>query len=422
MNFLDKWAEKRVEKRIVNSTANNELVNNQIAEFLRGLSVSTGGDNLSEVTYLTCLKALYENVGKINFDILRDTEEGTKRVYDHELIPFLRQRPNPHQTPSTFKQLMERNRNHYGNAYALIERDQRTGRLLCLTPLHPPNMKVLVDDQNLLGHGSKIYYRYTNPRTGSVAVFDESDVLHVKFSLTDDTGLVGRSVQEVLASTMDGAKASQEFLNRLYKSGMTAAAVLEYVGDLDKQKVEALRNKIEEFGSGVENAGRIMPIPPGTKVVPLDLSLSDSQFFELKKYNALQIASVFGVKPSQLNDYEKSSFASSEAQNLSFYVDTLLAILKQYEEEIDYKLISSSDVAKGIHAKANVSCLLRADLKTQSEILATYVNNAILTPNEARGELDRVDDDAGNQLVCNGNYIPLDQVGSQYSVKGGESE
>ena len=221
---------------------------------------------------------------------------------------------------------------------------------------------------------------------------------------------------------MDGAKASQEFLNRLYKSGMTAAAVLEYVGDLDKQKVEVLRNKIEEFGSGVENAGRIMPIPPGTKVVPLDLSLSDSQFFELKKYNALQIASVFGVKPSQLNDYEKSSFASSEAQNLSFYVDTLLAILKQYEEEIDYKLISSSDVAKGIHAKANVSCLLRADLKTQSEILATYVNNAILTPNEARGELDRVDDDAGNQLVCNGNYIPLDQVGSQYSVKGGESE
>ena len=84
-------------------------------------------------------------------------------------------------------------------------------------------------------------------------------------------------------------------------------------------------------------------------------------------------------------------------------------------------MISSSDVAKGIHAKANVSCLLRADLKTQSEILATYVNNAILTPNEARGELDRVDNSAGDTLVCNGNYIPLDQVGNQYSTKGGES-
>ena len=418
MKFLDRWAMKR----IANSTDSDTIISNQISDFMRGLGVSTGGDNLSEVTYLTCLKALYESLGKINFDVLQDTQEGTKRVYDHELVPFLRQRPNPHQTPSTFKQLMERNRNHYGNAYALIERDQRTGRLLCLTPLHPPRVKVLVDDQNLLGLGSKLYYQYTNPHTGDVAIFDESDVLHVKFSLTDDTGLVGRSVQEVLASTMDGAKASQDCLNRLYKNGMTAAAVLEYVGDLDQKKVESLRNKIESFGAGAENAGRIMPIPPGTKVVPLDLSLSDSQFFELKKYNALQIASVFGVKPSQLNDYEKSSFASSEAQNLSFYVDTLLAILKQYEEEIDYKLISSSDVAKGIHAKANVSCLLRADLKTQSEILATYVNNAILTPNEARGELDRVDNSAGDTLVCNGNYIPLDQVGNQYSTKGGESE
>ena len=36
---------------------------------------------------------------------------------------------------------------------------------------------------------------------------------------------------------------------------------------------------------------------------PLDIKLSDSQFFELKKYTALQIAAAFGVKPNQINDY-----------------------------------------------------------------------------------------------------------------------
>lgn len=54
----------------------------------------------------------------------------------------------------------------------------------------------------------------------------------------------------------------------------------------------------------------------------------------MKKYSALQIASAFGIKPNQIGDYEKSSYASSEAQQLSFYVDTMLYILKQYEEGI----------------------------------------------------------------------------------------
>lgn len=415
INILDKWAMNRLEKRIKNSTTVSSI--EQMNQFFESIRVSSGGENLSEVTYLSCIKILYETVGKLNFDVLQDTDKGTTRIFDHELVPILRRRPNPHMTPTIFKQLMERNRNHYGNAYAYIERNEGNGKLLSLTPLHPPNVRVLVDNIGLLGAGSRIMYRYNSPRTGDTYFFDEQDVLHLKFSLTEDSGLVGRSVQEVLASTMEGAKASQAFLNNLYQNGMTAAAVLEYVGDLKKDKIEELKRKIEEHGVGAENAGRIMPIPPGTKVVPLDLKLSDSQFFELKKYNALQIASVFGVKPSQINDYEKASYSSSEAQNLSFYVDTLLAILKQYEEEIDSKLISNTDIAKGVHVKANVSSILRADMKTQAEILAMNVNNAIMMPNEARDKLDLIAHPDGDILMANGNYIPLGQVGKPYGVQ-----
>lgn len=74
------------------------------------------------------------------------------------------------------------------------------------------------------------------------------------------------------------------------------------------------------------------------KLTPLDIKLTDSQFFELKKYTALQIAAAFGVKPNQINDYSKSSYANSELQQLSFYVDTELFVIKQYEEEINYKM------------------------------------------------------------------------------------
>ena len=57
----------------------------------------------------------------------------------------------------------------------------------------------------------------------------------------------------------------------------------------------------------------------------------------------MQIASAFGIKPVQINDYSKSSYASSENQNLAFLVDTLLFILKQYEEELN---VIAEDIAQ----------------------------------------------------------------------------
>ena len=51
---------KRLERRYTNGV--DEVSIKQINEFLTGLKTSTGGDNLSEVTYLTCLKTLYETV------------------------------------------------------------------------------------------------------------------------------------------------------------------------------------------------------------------------------------------------------------------------------------------------------------------------------------------------------------------------
>ena len=49
----------------------------------------------------------------------------------------------------------------------------------------------------------------------------------------------------------------------------------------------------------------------------------------------------------------KSSYANSEMQQLSFYVDTELFILKQYEEELNYKLLTESEIKEGYFFKFN---------------------------------------------------------------------
>ena len=113
------------------------------------------------------------------------------------------------------------------------------------------------------------------------------------------------------------------------------------------------------------------------------------------------------------------SYSNSEAQQLSFYVDTLQYILKQYEEEITYKLLSTQQINQGYFLKFNEAAILRADMKTQSECLSTYVNNGIYTSNEAREILDMPAKEGGDRLLVNGNYMPIDMAGKQY-MKGGE--
>ena len=175
----------------------------------------------------------------------------------------------------------------------------------------------------------------------------------------------------------------------------------------------------EMRNSGIEN---IIPIPVGYSLVPLNLKLADSQFLELRQYNALQIASAFGVKPYQVGDYTKSSYASAEAQQLSFLVDTLLYIVKQYEEEISYKLLTDDEVEEGYHTKFNVAVMLRADQQTQINTLSAAVSNFLMTPNEARERLDLPAKEGGDRLLGNGASIPVQYTGAQYINTPGKEE
>ena len=382
-----------------------------LMDFL-GISRSTSGDALKEATYFACMKVLSESLGKIPLKVKQHTAaRGTVSMHDHRFYSVLYMRPNPYMTASTFWGLMETCRNHYGNAYALIyDRDPLHPKLF---PLHPDDVTVYYDDARQLADVPDVYYRYTHGTTN--LVFSSAEVLHFKNFLTKD-GIIGIPTREQIADVIQGAGQAQTMLNGLYKSGMTAKAVLQYTGGLNDASVEALKKGIQDYASGKDHSGTggIIPIPLGFTLTPLNIKLTDSQFLELKQYSALQIAAAFGVKPDQIGDYTKSSYASSEGQQLSFLIDTMLFILKQYEEELSAKLLTQEEREQGYMVKFNTRVLLRADQLTQINTLSTAVQSYLYTPNEARDFLDMPAVPSGDKLIGNGSTIPLDMVGIQY--------
>ena len=412
MTIREKWAAVWGIVRGKSWSAPVEL--NQLLEFL-GLSKSAGNvSELNEAVYYACRKVLAESVGKLPLKLQQHTpEHGIRMAREHPYYRMLNERPNRFMAASTFWNLMELCRTDWGNGYAWI--DTRDIHHPQLWPIAPNAVQVWYDDACLLHEVPDVYYRISTSK--GVMVLGSEEVLHVKSHDTLD-GLVGISVRERLASTIKGSAKAQEYLNKLYESGMTAKAVLQYTGGLKDANVQALTQGIEAYArgemreKGIEN---IIPLPIGMTLQPLNLKLADSQFLEIKQYTAMQIASAFGVKPYQVGDYTKSSYASAEAQQLSFLVDTLLYIVKQYEEEIAYKLLTDAEVSDGYHVKFNTGVILRADQRTQIETLRSAVSGFIYTPNEAREKLDLPAKEGGDQLIGNGATIPLTLIGQQYA-------
>ena len=394
--------------------------------FLESMGLTKRRKTTSEVTYFTCLKMLSETLAKMPIKYYQKTDKGIMEAEQTETSKLLTKRPNPFMTPTVFWNTVEMNRNHYGNAYVYMRKKfvrKKYGgevRVLDLWVMQSNCVTIVVDDAGIFAGVGRLWYVYTDPTSGRRYVFDTSEVMHFKTSFSFD-GVTGLPVQQILRDTISGASASQSYMNSLYESGLTAKATLEYTGELNETAKTALIKSFEEFGSGAKNTGKIIPVPLGMKLTPLDIKLSDSQFFELKKYTALQIAAAFGVKPNQINDYSKSSYANSELQQLSFYVDTELFVIKQYEEEINYKMMTEEEQDDGFYYKFNEKVLFRTDSKTQMSYLKEGVAGSIMMSNEARRKLDLPDAEGGDVLLANGNVIPLTQAGAAY-LKGGQTE
>lgn len=383
---------------------------------------------IAETTYFTCLKVLSETMGKMPLKLYQEDESGGRvRAPTDQTADLLIHRPNPTMTPATFWTTIEANCEHYGNAYVWIQSEFiKKGKyggdyvVRGFWPMQSDCVSVLMDDAGIFGGKGKLYYRYSDPKSGKTYTFRQESVMHFKTWLTWD-GIMGKSVREILKETVSGACESQAYLNNLYKGGLTASSVLQYTGDLDKKLRIKLQEEYNSLLTGAKNAGKVVALPLGFTLQPLSYKLTDAQYYELRKYGALQIAAAFGVKPNQINDYEKSSYANSEMQQLAFLVDTMLYRLTMYEQEINYKCLTEEQRAAGLVYKFNEKVLLRANAETQMKTITSAVQNGIYTPNEGRHYLDLPSQEGGDRLIVNGNYVPLDSVGAAYGIsrKGG---
>lgn len=408
------------------------LSEQRLLDYLGIDSGTTPRDALSQVTYFVCLKKLSESVGELPVKLYKKTtDNGIIKPPMTATSRLLSLRPNPYQTSVAFWTMSEYFRQHYGNSYVYIDRKFKRGKkwggkyeIKGLYPMHPDSVEIWVDDADIFDTPDYLYYKYTNPNTGEVSFFPGHNVMHFKNWLTSEDGLYGLPVRQILKRTFAGVSAADEYLSNLYQNGMMAKMVVQYSGNLSDPLTKEVQERFLSQLQGPKAAGKVIPVPTQFQLVPLSQSLVDSEFSTLKKYSAVQIASCFGIFPSQINDFEHTRYASSEAEGLAFLTGTLGYILRAYEAEINSKILTPEEFDEGYYYKFNEKALLRVDSKTQAEILQMETDSGMISRNEAREILDYPNKEGADELLVNGAYIPVNKAGLPYADKdtGGEKK
>ncbi len=394
------------------------LQDKELLEWL-GIDVGTinvkGKNALKEATVFACIRILSEAVAKLPIKVYQDIN-GIKKATDHPLYSLLKTRPNPYMTSFNFFNCLEAQRNLRGNSYASIEYD-RYGNIKAIWPIDSERVEIWVDDKGLFNTKNKLWYVINLPN-GDKVKLKSDEILHFKGFTLD--GIVGITPLTYLRTLIENGKASEEYINKFFQNGMQTKGIVQYVGDLNKEAEATFREKFEQMSNGLKNAHRISLLPLGYQFQPISLSMADAQFLENTELTIRQIAAAFGIKMHQLNDLERATHTNISEQQRQFYIDTLMAILTMYEQELTYKLLLDSELNSGYYCKFNVDAITRADIKSRYEAYRIGIQGGFLQPNEVRAKEEMESVEGGDVLLINGNMVPITEAGVAYKRKGGE--
>lgn len=377
-----------------------------------GFSIS-GKKALKENTVYICTKIRAESIGKLSLKVYKEREE----YKEHELYYLLKYKPNPLMNSINFWKCIEAQRTLKGNAYAYIERNKK-GQVTGIYPIDSDNVTKVIDDNNFLSSLSKVWYIVIDNKGIKHKLYSD-EILHFIGDITLD-GLIGIAPLEYLKCTVENGRATQEFVNKFFKNGLSTKGVIQYVGDLDEKAKRTFRKEFESMSNGLENDHSVSLLPLGYQFQPLSLSMADAQFLENSKLTKREIAAAFGMKSYHLNDLERATFNNLTEQQKDFYITTLQPSLTNYEQEMQDKLFSQYETLKDVRVEFNVDTILRSDIKTRYESYRIGIQSGFLSPNEVRKKENLPAKEGGDELLANGNMIPIIMAGKQY-LKGGDN-
>lgn len=360
-----------------------------------------------------CIEILSDSVAKLPAYVM---DRSSREHVPHSILRLLNDRPNEAMTPFIRKKVLETSRLEGGNAYDWIVRDPKTGLPRELIPV--PWQLV----QPWRDMGGRVWYDVTHPVTGEAMRLPQEDVCHYKNATRG--GLKGIGTLARAAEVISTARAAQQYDLSYYNNGGQPSGVLQTDSDLsgyakgadgkvlfrpDGSAVslkDQLRSQWERVHMGPSNAHRVAILDLGLEYKPLAASNRDAQFVENKQLSVTDIARYFGVPLYKLNE-GKQAYGSNEQNAIEYVVSTLHPIITQYAEELSYKLLTDSELAR-YEIRINMMAELKGDTASRAAWYRAMSELSVFCPDDICALEDIPNVPGGHLRRASLNYVPLD--------------
>lgn len=371
-------------------------------------------------TVYTCVKILSDTISRLPVGVYQASDKGRTKEVDHYLYDLIHYNPNSYTNSQTFFSALETIRNLRGNSFALIHRNSGTGKIIGLellnnevglnTYVNHGNINSSVKGYSLVN--GELFYKVElcegNKR--EIADIPSNDILHFR-GLTKN-GIWGLNPIEALRLNLSITHQSLTTVDSLYTNKAMAPQALssKISGANQKAMLEAQENFAKK-NSGPTAAGKMLVLPPNTELQNLSMSMADAEFITTVKFNANQIAALYGVPAFMIGNHEASKYSNIEQTQISFKVNTVSPITRMYRQEMEFKLLTTAERKLGKSIEFNMMAMVETDSKTRFEGYKVLSSIGAISPNKIAA-LEGLETFKGGDLhyVQTQQLVPLEQA------------
>ena len=374
------------------------LMNRRFIEF------ATEGYKKNVIAY-RCISMVAQSVASVPFKVMRDEVE----ILDGELVDLVA-RPNPWTGWGAFIESMVAYYLIAGDAYleAVAPKGQVPSELYTLRPdrMHVKMSQLFGSPEAyvwIVGNARKVWDM--DPITG------EGPILHWRsFNPMDPWN--GQSAVDPASFSIDQHNAAATHNARLLRNNATPSGALSFGSNkeggsmMTPEQRAFLRNQLDRYYSGAENAGRVLILEDGMTWTSMGLSQKDMDWLKGKDVSAREIGLAYGVPSQLLSIPDSQTYANNREARLAFWEDTVIPLLSRCRDALNVWFAQWWPEFRLEYDLAEVPAMALQQ-ERKGERLTKLVQGYIFTPNEAREEFGKEPSDGGDALLTPAGLLPI---------------
>lgn len=350
--------------------------------------------SLQILTVFACVAKISKTVASLPVHVFLKKGARERQVVDHPLSDLLTGMGNPWATGMSVRETMLVNVLLWGNSYAEILRDS-SGQLNGLVPIQSSRVTPKWNDDR-----TDLKFEIAQD-SGQPITMSSSDILHIPAMTLN--GIVGLSVVGLARESLGLSKAVTTFGAAFFGNGAIPGGFLEFPADiqLSEERQDHLVEKFNENFKGPTKAHRVGRLRDGVKFSQYQMPLADMQFLELRKFQRIEICSLFDVPPAMIQEHDPGKYSTTEQQSIAWARDSLLPWCIRFESVLNAKFLGGN-----LYLKHNLAGLMRGDMKAQSEFFASGRQWGYLSANDIRELLEMNPIPNGDEYLNPLNMLP----------------